>query len=61
MKLGEMVAGLFGDKKEVLGSGSANKAAGVIEQRKAYTDYAVAQAEQGLPAVKFDEFIKGKR
>ena len=54
---------LFGssDGKDALGSGMARKGAETVGARKAYTDYVIAQNEQGMPAVSFIEYAKGKR
>ena len=53
---------IFGSEgKETLGSGMARKGADTISTRKAYNDYVIAQNEQGMPAVSFIEYAKGKR
>lgn len=57
MKLSE----IFGSKGGGMGDGIASKGVDLIAMRKEYSRYAIAQAEQGKPAVKFEDYLKGSR
>lgn len=44
-----------------MGSGMAQQGSNILQARNAYTQYAMDQQSNGMPAVPFQDFVQGRR